>query len=131
MDTSRTDEKAELRASLLLQVVESGLDEARQLLLADLIENYLELTTEEWERYRRLVSRKEYRKVQDVELTWLDKAELKGTQKALLRLLEAKFGPLDEQTREHVRALSPTAVDACLERVLTASSLEEMKLTER
>ena len=128
MDSSRTEEKAELRASLLLEIVESGLDDAKQLLLADLVENYLELSADEWTRYRQLVSREEYRKVQDVELTWLDKAELKGTQKALLRQLEAKFGPLDERTKEQVRALSPTALDACLERVLTASSLEAMKL---
>ena len=129
MDSSRTPERAELRVSLLLQVIESGLDEARQLLLGNLIENYLELSAEEWERYRRLVVRKEYRKVQDVELTWLDKVELKGKHEALLILLEAKFGPLDEGTTARVRALvSPIAVDACLERVLTANSLDEMEL---
>ncbi len=67
--------------------------------------------------------------MQDVELDWLDKAELKGKQKALLIQLEAKFGPLREETTARVRALvSPTAVDTCLERVLTASSLDEMEL---
>ena len=129
MDSSRAPERAELRVSLLLQVIESGLDEARQFLLGNLIENYLELSAEEWERYRRLVARKEYRKVQDVELDWLDRAELKGKHEALLILLEAKFGPLGEGTAARVRALvSPIAVDACLERVLTASSLDEMEL---
>lgn len=130
MDTSRTADRAELRASLLLQIIESELDEARQLLLGNLVENYVELSDEEWEQYRRLVSKKEYRKVQDVELTWLDKAELKGTQKALLRLLEAKFGPLDEQTIAKVRSLSPTAIDTCLEQVLTAKTLDEMELDQ-
>ena len=67
--------------------------------------------------------------MQDVELDWLDKAELKGKQKALLIQLEAKFGPLREETTARVRALvSPIAVDTCLERVLTASSLDEMEL---
>ena len=67
--------------------------------------------------------------MQDVELTWLDKAELKGKQEALLILLEAKFGPLREETAARVRALvSPKRLDACLERVLTASSLGEMEL---
>ncbi len=98
----------------------------------NLIENYLELSAEEWERYRRLVARKEYRKVQEVELTWLDKVELKGKHEALLILLDAKFGPLDEGTAARVRALvSPVAVDACLERVLTAGSLDEMELDGR
>ena len=73
MDSSRTRERAELRASLLLQIIESGFDEARQLLLANIIETYLELSAEEWERYQQVVSRKEYRKVQEVDETWMDK----------------------------------------------------------
>ena len=129
MDSSRTPERAELRVSLLMEVIESGLDEARQLLLGNLIENYLELSAAEWERYGRLVAREEYRKVQDVELDWQDRAELKGKHEALLILLEAKFGPLGEGTTARVRALvSPVAVDAFLERVLTAGSLDEMEL---
>ncbi len=64
-----------------MEVIESRLDEARQLLLGNLIENYLELSAEEWERYGRLVARKEYRKVQDVELTWMDKLLRQGEEK--------------------------------------------------
>ena len=101
-------------------------------LCGNLIENYLELSAAEWERYGRLVARKEYRKVQDVELDWLDRAELKGKHEALLIVLEAKFGPLGKGTTTRVRALaSPNAVDACLERVLTANSLDEMELDRR
>ncbi len=39
-------------------------------------------------RYRRLVSRKEYRKVQDVELTWADKLLKQGEEKGIEKGLE-------------------------------------------
>ena len=81
MDSSRTRERAELKASLLLQVIESGFDEARQLLLANLIETYLELSPYERKRYRKVVARKEYRKVQDVDQTWMDKLLSQGEKK--------------------------------------------------
>ena len=81
MDSSRTRERAELKASLLLQVIESGFDEARQLLLANLIETYLELSPDERKRYRKMVARKEYRKVQDVDQTWMDKLLSQGEKK--------------------------------------------------
>ena len=81
MDSSRTRERAELKASLLLQVIESGFDEARQLLLANLIETYLELSPDERKRYRKVVARKEYRKVQDVDQTRMDKLLSQGEKK--------------------------------------------------
>ena len=81
MDSSRTRERAELKASLLLQVIESEFDEARQLLLANIINTYLELSPEEWKRYRKVVKRKEYRKVQDVDETWMDKLLSQGEKK--------------------------------------------------
>jgi hypothetical protein len=79
--------------------------------------------------------------VQDVELTWADKllrqGEEKGIEKgreegllagkreSLLRVLAAKFGPPSKNVTARVEAMeSPEAVDACLERVLAATSLE-------
>ena len=145
MDSSRTRERAQLRASLLLQVIESGLDEARQLLLANLIKTYLKLSVEEWTRYRRLVSRKEYRKVQDVDETWMDKLLRQGEEKGhkeghrvgwaegkrqtLLTLMERKFGPLPGTVKARVRSIeSMDELDSFLERILTATKLEEMQL---
>ena len=118
-------------------------------LCGNLIENYLELSAAEWERYGRLVARKEYRKVQDVELTWMDKllrqgeekgreegrAEglqsglMEGKRQTLLTLMHEKFGPLPETLKERVGALeSLVELDVYLKRILTASSLEEMEL---
>ena len=145
MDSSRTRERAQLRASLLLQVIESGLDDARQLLLANLIKTYLELSVEEWERYRKVVSRKEFRKVQDVDETWMDKLLRQGQEKGreegrrvgvtegkretLLTQMRRKFGPLPETVTAHVKSLESDEVfDRLLEQILTASTLEEMQL---
>ena len=126
---------------MLWKVVESALDEARQFLLIDLIETYFPLSGEQEQRYQRLVSRKEYRKVQDVELTWAEKLEEKGLKKGreegllegkretLLRLLSSKFGPLPESTTKYVQGIdSVDELDGYFERALVAASLKEMKL---
>ncbi len=126
---------------MLWKVVESALDEARQFLLIDLIETYFPLSDKQRERYQRLVTRKEYRKVQDVELTWSEKLEQKGLEKgreeglvtgkreAVLRLLTAKFGALPESTRKHVERIdSADELNGYLDRVLVATSLKDMEL---
>ena len=141
MDTSRTPERAELKASLLLQILESGLDEARQLLLGNLIRTYLELSPDESERYRKLVARKEYRKVQDVEETWMDRVlrqgeekglrtgMTRGKQETLLVLLGQKFGEVPESLAARIRSIeSDERLDGFLKRVLDATSLDDMGL---
>lgn len=145
MDRSMSRDPAELRASMLLRVVESGLDDARQFLLVDLIETYFELAAGQLESYKRMISRKEYSKVQDVELTWAEKLLLQGEEKgreqglqaglvkgkreSVLRVLRAKFGPLSEQITARVATMeSAEELDGCLDRILTATSLEETGL---
>lgn len=130
-----------LRASLLLRVAESVLDEVRQFLLVNLIETYFQLGADELESYQELISRKEYRKVQDVELSWADKllregeekglqaGLLKGKRESVLRVLEAKFGSISRKTASQVESMdSVEEIDACLERVLAAASLEDAGL---
>lgn len=106
-------------------------------MLIDLIETYFPLSDTQNERYQRLVSRKEYRKVRDVELTWAEKLMEKGRavgvidgkREALLHLLAAKFGALSEVTTACVEANeSVDELDGLLEHVLTATSLDDMKL---
>ena len=75
--------------------------------------------------------------MQDVDLTWMDKlllegeekGVLKGKRETLLRLLAQKFGPLSEGVTAHVEAYeSVDELDACLERIPTATTLEETGL---
>jgi predicted transposase/invertase (TIGR01784 family) len=135
MDRSSSGDIEGLRAWMMQCVVTSELDEARQFLLVNIIQTYFELSKEQIERYQLLIARKEYQKVQDVDLTWMDKllhegeekGRLSGKRETLLRLLAQKFGPLPEGITTRIEAFeSVEQLDACLERILVASSLEEM-----
>ena len=147
MDRSRSRNLESLRVSMLWKVVESALEQDRQLLLVDLIETYFRLSEQQKERYERLISRKEFRKVQDVELTWAEELEEKGLKKGLergreeglltgkrdtlLALLTAKFGPLPESATKRVQHTdSVDELDRYLARVLVAASLAEICLDD-
>jgi len=145
-------DRARLKLSMLERVVGSGLDEALKYLLVNVIETYFELSGEDAEEYRRVVSGKEYRAVQEVELTWADKLMQKGREEGreegrekgreegreagvldgkretLLRLLAAKFGELTDETKSKAEAMSSAELDSVLERVLTATTLDELEL---
>jgi hypothetical protein len=122
---------------MLKRVVESGLDQGRQLLLVTVIETYFRLSAEERTKFRRLASRKEYRNVQEVELTWADELRMEGHEKgviqgkreALKRLLIAKFGPLSPEVESRVDSFSSAGtLDQYLDRVITATALEDIGL---
>jgi predicted transposase YdaD len=151
MSREETRDRARLRLSLL-GAGGSELDEALKYLLVNAIETYFELSGEVAERYRRLVARKEYRAVQEVELTWADKlmekgreegreegrekgreegreaGVLDGKRETLLRLLAAKFGELTDETKSKAEAMSSAELDSVLERVLTATTLDQLEL---
>jgi len=138
--------RARLRLSMLERVVGSELDQALKYLLVNVIETFFELSGEDAEEYRRLVSGKEYRAVQEVELTWADRlmekgreegreegrevGVLEGKREALLRQLTAKFGELPHETKARVEVMSSTDLDRVLDRVLTAATLAELQLVE-
>ena len=119
----------QLLARMLRQVVTSGLDEGRQALLVDVIKAYFPVPERDKARYERLLSRKEYRVVQETELTWSERLREEGKGEALKRMLIAKFGPLSADVEARIDgATSAGKLDDYLERVLTASSLAEMGL---
>jgi predicted transposase/invertase (TIGR01784 family) len=148
--------RARLRLSMLERVVGSELDEALKYLLVNVIETLFELSGEDAAEYRRLISGKEYRAVQDVELTWADRlmkkgreegrekgreegreegreqgrelGVLEGKREALLRQLTAKFGELTDETKARVEVMSSTDLDYVLDRVLTVTTLDELEL---
>jgi hypothetical protein len=131
----------DLRAGLLKRVLTSGLDESVRLPLVNLVETYFPLTEEERRRYRQLMTREEYREMQDVELTYFDKLReegrnegrneglVQGKRETLKRLLAAKFGSLGTAVETRIDAIDSVAeLDDCLLRLLTASSIEELGL---
>jgi hypothetical protein len=117
------------------RVLTSGLDESLKYQLANLIETYFTLTDEARKRYRQLISREEYREVQEVEQTYFDKMRqegleaglVQGKRDALKRLLVAKFGPLPTAIEARIDALeSADELDRYFDRALAAGSLEEL-----
>ena len=121
---SRSRSLEALRLSMLWGVLGSTLDDTRQFLLIDLVETYFPLSGRQKQRYERLVSRKENRKVQDVELTWAEKLEKKGREEGLLigkretlvRLMSAKYGSLPDATTTRVEAIATTDEARCAAR---------------
>lgn len=137
MRRGTTGARLKLRREMLGRVLESELDDALKYLLVNVIETYFRLSGEEAERFRRLISGKEYKKMQELELTYFDELELKGRlagvlegkRETLLRQLTAKFGPLPEDAVAKIQAVSSASeLDSYLDRVLTAASLEEIEL---
>jgi len=131
MRGGKTRDRPLFQREMLSRVLESELDDVLKYLLVNVIETYFRLSGEEVERFRRLISGKEYRKMQEEELTYFDELELKGLLKGkretLLRLLAAKFGPLPDDMATKITAIgSATELDTYLDRVLTATSLEEI-----
>ena len=145
MNRAGVPDRLELRADMLRQITESPLDEEKRFLLGTIVETYFELDEGETERFRQFLSVKGYREVEKMEVTWADKmmekglvkgreqglkaGVLEGKRETLLRLLAAKFGSVSEENRSRVQALeSVDELDAYLERVLTAESIDDMGL---
>ncbi len=129
--------KLELRREMLVRVLDSELNRTFKYLLLNIIETYFRLSVKEVKRFRQLLSGKEYRKMQDMELTYFDELELKGRmagvlegkRETLLRLLTAKFGPLPASAVTKVEAVTSTSeLDMYLDRFVTANSLDDIGL---
>ena len=133
-----------LRALMIQAVVESELGDIPKLLLMNLIEVYFELGAAQAKRFEQVFS-EEFREAEEMEVMWADRMKAKwakegleegrekglieGRREALLRQLAKKFGSLSEDVTAHVRALeSVDEIDVYLDRVLSATSLEEMEL---
>jgi hypothetical protein len=140
MKRSMRQDRARLLASMLERVVARGLDPVLEHLLVNVIQSYFVLSEEDAERYRKLISRKEYRAVQETELTWADKLMEKGREKGreegivegkrktLLRLLSVKFGEAPGDVTRKVETMAEEDLDRLLDRVLTATSLDDLAI---
>jgi hypothetical protein len=133
------------------EVASSALDDEAMFLLINVIETYFPVPEELKDRYQQLISREEYRKVQEVEMTWAERLRqeghdkgreegreegreaglIEGKRETLKRLLAAKFGSLPPHVLASIDALRFSEdLDPYLDRVLTAASLSELGLPE-
>jgi hypothetical protein len=125
--------KAAQKYQSLQKIAGSGLDGARKALLANIVETYLQLDTSEKTEFEQLIAKPEAEEVREMisvyEERGIEIGITRGKREILLHLLTTKFGKLPKKVREQVEAIeSSEALDALSERILTATSLEDMKL---
>ena len=137
MNRRRTKDTLTLRAVMLQRVAESALDDARKLLLTNMIETYFTVAPKHKERFRSIMSQESYREAQKMQLTWADKMKeegrheglVEGKRATLIQLLGMKFDTIPDTTRARVQSLSLDELDTYLERVLSVDTLQEMGLS--
>lgn len=106
----------------------------RKFLLLTVLETFSPLKTpEEKRRFQELMEKPKYRRTREFRQTWVDHLTLIGLLEAkrstLLRQISAKFGPPPDELVWKIRRLkSLDELDAHLDNVLTARSLEDMEL---
>jgi predicted transposase YdaD len=132
--------RPELKLACLRRIAAAELDEDRRMLLVDCVEMYLELNPKEVTEYSGLCAVRKNREVRKMEVTWSERMKAEGREDGLQRglralrqvvlsLLEQRFGPLPEETRERVEAISSLERLTRLgSRVLTARSLAALRL---
>ena len=137
MNRRRAKDTLTLRAVMLQRVATSALDDARKLLLTNMIETYFTVAPKHEEKFSRIMSQESYREAQKMQLTWADKMKEEGHRKGLvegkratlIQLLSLKFDTVPDATRARVQSLSLDELDTYVERVLSVETLEEMGLS--
>lgn len=129
----------------LRAIARADLDEARRFLLANCVETYLQLESDEQADYERLRDRDDDVEVREMEMTWAERMEkeytergverglargrIDGMRRLVLHLAERRWGGLDESARQRVEAMdSADALERLADRLLTARSAEEAGL---
>jgi hypothetical protein len=124
--------RAELRRTCLQKIGEARLPLERQALLADFVDAYLPLTSDE-EREYKISAEGKPKEAKAMWMTWSERLRAEGELQALRRVLvsqlEQRFGPVPSKVRKKVESTrSIPRLNGLLERVLTASSLKDLGL---
>jgi hypothetical protein len=126
------DRQAELYAEGLKRIANSGENDYRRFLLAECLEAYAELDEAQNERLQALLHTEAYQEVEPLMKTTYERGIERGIEQGerglTVRLIEAKFGPLSPQIRQHVEALPPQALTQLQLDLLKAQSFEELHL---
>ncbi|MBC8102976.1 MAG: hypothetical protein H7Z41_10360 [Cytophagales bacterium] len=144
MRSEETDQAGRKYRSLLRVTGGSGLDEARQLLLATVVQRYLRLTPADEETVEQRLAqeqegagamsiytllREEF--VQEGIEQGIEQGTLRAQRETLRRLLQAKFGVLPDLIVARIETLdSSFELETLLLRVLTAQTLAEMAIDD-
>jgi hypothetical protein len=125
---------AELRAFALQRIGSSQENDVRKVLLANCVEEYLDLNEEQQREFERLLTTEPYREVRTMGITTFDKGKAEGLTDGLRLLifiqLEERFGSINFQTRERVEGLPADQLKVLGKRILNARSLKELGLED-
>ena len=128
--------RPELRLACLHQIGKARLAVERRGLLADFVDAYLPLTSEEEEEYK-IAGGGKRKETRAMFMTWSERTRAEGFREGkrealkgvLLRLLEKRFGPLPNKALKKVESYkSVSRLNELVEQVFTASSLKELGL---
>lgn len=124
--------RAEHRLACLNRIGTAKLRIERKALLADFVDAYLPLTPDQEKEYKMTEAGKP-QEGNAVWMTWSERLLAEGERRALkgvlVRLLEKRFGPVPQKALKKVESLkSVPRLNELVERVVTASSLEELGL---
>lgn len=120
----------------MIEGTEAAREEERKLLV-NVVESYLPLAGSEAEAFERLMEEPEQQGVRQSMKTWLEQHEEIGeargavhtAQEDILRVLEARLGPVPAPVKERVRQIKDKVeLDALLIRVATAATLADTGL---
>ncbi len=132
------DRRAELYAEGLKRIAGSGENDYRRFLLAECLEAYAELDEGQEERLRALLQAEAYREVEPLMKTTyeggieegIERGIEQGERRLILRLMEARFGPLTPEVKKRVESLSPEALARLPFDLLKVQALEELHLED-
>ncbi|MDX1933099.1 MAG: Rpn family recombination-promoting nuclease/putative transposase [Capsulimonadales bacterium] len=138
-------EPARRKWDALRRIVRNEPDESRKVLLTNIVENYLILSDTDRIAFEEIVARDTDTEVRDMISIYerrgieqgiergieqgIGQGLLEGTRRTLLRQMEARFGPLNDETFRAVAAIVDQGrLDDLTLRLLTAGSLAELRL---
>jgi hypothetical protein len=134
---SRIWDPVEQKIRCLRAIARAPVDEARRLALADVVETYVELKSEEAERYAAELNREGNQEICAMEMSWSQRlraegearGKVLGVRAAILLLWENKFGALAEAIRQRIEEMTDLShLYGILEQVSEARSAEEIRL---
>ena len=140
--------RSRLKLQLMLGIARADVNEAQRFLLFNCVETYLQLNDEETLEYQALLARETAQEVVEMEMTWADRMRAEGhdkghsegrreghregrregTRAILYRQIEQRFGHLPKETRNRIEALESDEILKIADRILTATSLEDLGL---
>jgi hypothetical protein len=140
---SRVARKVLRRARLLSRRAVTETEEARRTLLLNLITQYLPLSTEEEQEFRRLISQPGYEEAQQMLTVFeqrgieiglqqgieqgIERGIVRGKRDGLLRLARQKFGQLPTDVTARIEAMATAEeLDAALDRLLSAATPDDL-----